>query len=461
MSEPLTVGVDIGTTSVKAVAATADGTVVARTRIPHRIIAPTPDRLEHDARRAWRLNPRKAFATVEAAAGGPIAGVAVCSMVPSLAAVDRRGVPFTPGVMYGDYRGQPARLGQPTGRTVLPENGLIPDAEGFVGWAAKEAPDAAGYWPCQAVACNAIGGVPAVDLSMTGSLGALYHDGRWDGGLIEGLGARLDQMPVVTGMAEPAGTLPGCDTVLAGGTIDAFCDQIVAGATEPGDVLVLFGATLIVWVVTDGTADARGLFTIPHTVPGRVLVGGPSNAGALFFDWVRSIVAGADRRPSPEDPLRPAGSPDRVPVWLPYLRGERAPYNDPTMRASLHDLDIGHTPEALTRAAFEASGHVVRRFIEQSGLPGRRIVASGGGSASVPWMAAVADVTGLPVDSVAVSEGAALGAAFFARLSAGLATSLGESEQWARLGRRTEPDPAWHAAAGERFARFMELSPPL
>jgi xylulokinase len=99
--------------------------------------------------------------------------------------------------------------------------------------------------------------------------------------------------------------------------------------------------------------------------------------------------------------------------------------------------------------------------MEQSGLPCRRIVASGGGSASVPWMAAVADVTGLPVDSVAVSEGAALGAAFFARLSAGLATSLGDSERWARIGRRTEPDPAWHAAARGRFARFMELSPPL
>jgi xylulokinase len=461
VTEPLTVGIDVGTTSVKAVAVTADGTVVGRTRIPHRVIAPIPDCLEHDARRAWRLGPRRAFATVEAAAAGPIAGVAICSMVPSLTAVDRRGVPLTPGVMYGDYRGHPARLGpRPSGRLPIAANGLMPDAEGFVGWAAQEAPDAAGYWPAQAVAARAIGGVPAIDVSMTAALGALFHDGQWDESLIESLGARLDQMPVVAGLAEPAGTLAGRDTLLAGGTIDAFCDQIVTGASDPGDVMALFGATLIVWIVTDGPAEAPGLHTIPHTVPERFLVGGPSNAGALFLDWVRSVVAGANRRLRPDDPARPEGSPNRVPVWLPYLRGERAPYNDPSLRASLHDLDIGHRPESLRRAAFEASGFIIRRFIELSGLPCRRIVASGGGSASVPWMAAVADVTGLPVDSVAVSEGAALGAAFFARLTAGLASSLGEAESWARAGRRTEPDPAWHAAASARYSRFLELTPP-
>ena len=58
-------------------------------------------------------------------------------------------------------------------------------------------------------------------------------------------------MPMVVPMGEAAGTLPGTDTIVTGGTIDALCDQIVAGASEPGDVLVIFGATLIAWAVTD------------------------------------------------------------------------------------------------------------------------------------------------------------------------------------------------------------------
>ena len=73
------------------------------------------------------------------------------------------------------------------------------------------------------------------------------------------------------------------------------------------------------------------------------------------------------------------------------------------------------------------------------------------------WMAAVADATGLPVDAVAVPDGAALGAAFLARLAAGLERSLDDSRRWARVGRRIGPDPAWAAAADSRYRRFSEL----
>ena len=67
---------------------------------------------------------------------------------------------------------------------------------------------------------------------------------------------------------------------------------------------------------------------------------------------------------------------------------------------------------------------MIRRILERSGFGGRRIIATGGGSRSVPWMQAVADATGLPVDTVAVPEGAALGAAYLARMAAGLESSF-------------------------------------
>src|SRR5205807_8694100 len=114
--------------------------------------------------------------------------------------------------------------------TLLP--GTMPDAEGFLRWAAAAAPGARGYWPCQAVATHALSGLPAVDTGVTASLGALHTHGHWNADLLASFGVAEGQMPLVVPMGQAAGTLPESDTVITGGTIDALCDQIVAGATE-------------------------------------------------------------------------------------------------------------------------------------------------------------------------------------------------------------------------------------
>ena len=194
---PVTVGVDVGTTSVKALAVDEDGQVVARARVPHSVVAPEPDILRHDAKRAWHAGPRKAFEQVTAqldADGSTLAGVAVASMVPSLTAVNRRGVPVLPGLLYGDREGRQAGDAAPSDGVLLP--GTMPDAEGFLRWAAASAPDARGYWPCQAVATHALSGVPAVDTGVTTSLGLLHTRGRWNTELLGTLGASEAQMPV-------------------------------------------------------------------------------------------------------------------------------------------------------------------------------------------------------------------------------------------------------------------------
>ena len=99
----VTLGIDIGTTAVKAVAADGDGRVVARTRIPHQLRVTEPDRFEHDADQAWRRGPLAAWREL----GTPdAAAVAVSTMVPSMTAVDAQGRPITPGLLYGDSRGR-------------------------------------------------------------------------------------------------------------------------------------------------------------------------------------------------------------------------------------------------------------------------------------------------------------------------------------------------------------------
>ena len=63
MGTEVTVGIDIGTSSVKAIAADGDGNVVARSRVPHQVVVPAPEQFEHDAAAAWRVGPRRALST--------------------------------------------------------------------------------------------------------------------------------------------------------------------------------------------------------------------------------------------------------------------------------------------------------------------------------------------------------------------------------------------------------------
>jgi xylulokinase len=430
----VTVGIDIGTTAVKAVAADDDGEVVARVRLPHPVVTPDAGTLEHDAARAWRRGAIAAYDAVRRDLD--VRAVDVAAMVPSLCAVDDDGHPITAGVLYGDRRGGVAGPASPA------ESGEL---AGLLTWCAAEAPGAAGYWPAQAVANHALCGVGAIDTVTAVTAQPLHRDGAWDPAAVAAAGARPDQLPVVLPDDRPIAVVDG--VAYGPGTVDGFAEQLVAGADDPGDVLVILGATLVVWVVTQGWPVVDGLWTVPHSAPGRTLVGGASNAGGLFLDWV-------DRLLVPDEPDAPS-DPAAVPRWSPYLRGERTPLHDPDRRAALVDLDAGHGPAAVRRAAREATGFVVRHVVDRSGLAARRIVVTGGGGHDQRWVGAVADATGLPVDVVAVPEGAALGAAFLARVVAGLERGAEDAGRWARVGHRVEPDPMWAAAADGRYRRFL------
>jgi xylulokinase len=436
----VTVGIDIGTSSVKAIAADADGNIVGSARIPHEFHVPTPLRFEHGADEAWRRGPQAALA--ELADTRP-AGVSVAAMVPSLTAVDATGEPITPGLLYGDERGHHgARADHPA------ESGEL---LAFLRWTVGEAPDAAGYWPAQAVANHTLAGEPVLDTTSAATAYPLFDWTGWDAEIAGEVGVRAEQLPKLAPTGFECGRVGGADgPALGSGCIDAFAEQLVAGADEDGDVLVILGTTLIVWAVTSSDDPVPDHYVIPHTTPGKMLVGGPSNAGGLFLNWVTSLLAPGD----------PPTDPGGVPVWAPFPRGERVPLNDPGRRAVLADLDLTHGAGAVRRAAFEASGFVARRMLEATKVDPRRIVATGGGTRVDEWVQALADATGLPVDCVAVPEGGALGSAWLARIAAGLEepTAMTEGRRWARTGRRIEPDARWTPAVADRYEEFLDLT---
>ncbi len=345
MSE-VTVGIDIGTSSVKAVAADADGNVLARSRIPHEFRVPSPLRFEHDAAVAWHTGPQRALADL-----GEIKprAVSVAAMVPSLTAVDDDGVPMTPGLLYGDERGHSKRV------TAIAEAGELMQ---FLRWQAEQKPDARGYWMAQAVANHTLSGRAIVSTTVAATANPLFDWQSWDAQLLAECGARADQMPEIGVSGQPLADVRGREgCVLEGGTIDAMAEQIVAGCGEVGDVLVICGTTLIVWAVIDEPAKVANHYTIPYTTPGKFVVGGPSNAGGLFLNWVDRMLG------SDGDGV---ADPGRVPVWVPYPRGERVPLQDSGRRAQLVDLDLTHDAASVRRAAFEASAFVARRMIDAS-----------------------------------------------------------------------------------------------
>jgi xylulokinase len=445
--EDLTIGIDIGTTGVKAVAADENGQVLARVRIPHELRVPAPDLLEHDADEAWRRGPLAALDQLALPPDARARAVAVAAMVPSMTAVDSDGRPISPGLLYGDARGQVAATGE---QRALPLP-AVGEAAAFLRWTAAHTPDAAGYWPAAAVANYALSGEAVIDSATAITSLPLFDGTGWNAAACSDCGATVDHMPRVESFGVAAGRVHGTDSVLATGAVDALCEQFVAGADREGDVLVLCGTTLIVWTTTSGTRRVPGLWTIPHTVAGLSKIGGASNAGGLFLEWVNRLVA-------PGDPDAQQADPGRVPVWSPYIRGERNPFHDPDRRAVLDGLDLTHDAASVRRAAYEASGFVVRHLIELSGAPVARIVAAGGGSRVMPWMQAIADATGRPVEVSGVAEGGALGAAFLARMAVGLETTIIDAARWARIERVVDPQPAWATAVEDRYRRFLELS---
>ena len=417
----VTVGIDIGTTSVKAVAVDADGGVQARTRIPHAVNAPSPAVLEHDADAVWNISVVEACDAVSS--GHAVAGIGLAAMVPSLAAVDADGVPISPGILYGDHRGH-----HPDGEFV-----------GFLRSLEQAAPEAHAYWPAQAVASKALCGAAAIDAITAMTCLPVFGADGWDPQWCDP--ARLPELAMDSSPVGHRGDAP-----VAAGTVDALAEQLVAGADSPGDVLVICGTTLITWAVCEGWPEADGLWTIPHLQAGLSAIGGPSNAGGLFLERVRAITG---------DPTAEPSHPDRLPLWVPYIRGERTPLHDPDLRAALVGLDVGHGPADVLAAAYEAAGFVVRHHLDVAGATAERIVAAGGGTHVDRWMQALADATNLPVDVAAVPEGAARGAAWLARISAGLESGdLAEARRWARTGRRVEPRPDWAEAANRRYPQW-------
>ena len=466
--EQITIGIDIGTRSVKAVATLDDGRVVARSLVRHRLITSGIGVFEHNAQEAWVNGPLMTLQDIvnqlnsSPYADLSIRGICVAAMAPSMCAVNAEGAPISPGILYGDYRGRDYYTG------TSPISG---EACGFLESLIDDYPTAHAYWPAQAVVNYALAGKAVIDSFTAIAHGPLSDGNYWNEDLLADIGVGISKMAVIEPSGYAVGSISlGIDAtrshsgnstgeetiVLASGLVDSLGEQMAAGMLDDGEVLVVLGSTLLTWQRLPVWKATEGLWSVPDlfNLDSGCLVGGASNAGGIFIDWVINDLLGGNSMTA----YRSSTDPRSVPVWAPYPRGERTPLHDFSRRATVSGLGLEHSSGEFIRGAYEASGFVVRRNIEMSGYGASRILATGGGVNSDEWLQALADCTGLPVDVVISPEGAALGAAFMARIACGLEPAGALPDHWQRVAYTVEPNPDWLGPCSQRYEIFMSMA---
>ena len=312
------------------------------------------------------------------------------AMVPSLGAVGADGAAAGPGLLYGDRGVRPGG-----GRATRP--GDSGELLAFLAWHTAQSPGAAGYWPAQAVANHALCGRGVIDTTTAMTAHPLFDFTGWDEALAAEAGATPDQLPALVPGVEPAGEVlaahPAAGALVGGAPSTPWPSSWWRAPTGPATC----------WFCAARPSSSGACWTRPRP---RSRACGPSAHRRRALPRRRSQQR---RRPVPGGgpPLagpcrvggRRRGGPDDLPVWLPYVRGERTPLHR-RPRASVDSLALHHTAAHLMRAAYEASGFVVRHHLDlarDAGLVPQRIVATGGGTQVPVWMQSLADTTGLPV----------------------------------------------------------------
>lgn len=470
MSDPRTLlGIDLGTTSVKALLVTPGGTLRGAGRSEHPAHGPRTLG-EQDPGEWWAgvvQAVRQALREAEAGGAVDLLGLAVAGHGPTTVAVDGMGRHLGPAITWLDTRasaiasdlsrviGVPVwQLGSLPHERWLAANDPAAHASAvaflsswdwltarLTGWLGRSVPPVSLH-PTDAV-LRAGGGDPA-------RFGASVEWGTAVGGVLPGPAAEL---------GIPAGT-----PVVAGGN-DALASFHGAGLVEAGDAVDAGGTAGGLGVYWDQKLDVAGTYRAPAALPGLWLYGGAMNAVGKSVDWALGVLA-PDGGPSARDLLAEAfdlGPGADGLVFLPYLAGERAPIDDERARGVLAGLSLGHGAPHIMRAVLEAGGYALRHVAEpivDAGVQLRRLVVSGAADRMRPIAAMRADILGVPVDVPVLADTAAVGAAILAATGIGAHPDARAAiRAMVRIAERAEPHAAAHAAYDRVYQVYRELYP--
>jgi xylulokinase len=439
MPAELVVGVDLGTTALKAGLFDLKGNQLGLAEAGYPISRPRPDWAEHDPD-AWMGALAEVLAELAHDAGGRrAAAIGICSQVNTHVFVDGRGEPLRPAILWQDQRCAEvtAELNAASaGRFAFAPSFVVPRAE----WLRREE---AALWECTRYVLSPkdfvttqlcrLGTATSDPVS---SFDVVDDSGAYDPdilALVDGLDQRLpqiDRMDAPLG-AVARGDLPLIeDATVVVGTMDAWANAYGSGVVEHGQAMEVAGTSEILGVLSRERHPTPGVISF-LAVDGLHLHAGPTQAGGAALAWFADLV----RLPIPEVLSLAEGVGPGALLFLPHLLGERAPLWDSDVRGGFLGVGSDHSLAHLCRAVLEGVAYSARHLLEElekaAGLEAPVLHASGGGSQSDLWCQIKADVLARPIVRVRVRHSGCLGAALMAATGAGLVDGLREAARQA------------------------------
>jgi xylulokinase len=463
----LFLGIDISTTSAKALLIDSQGLVAASASTPLSLSTPKPLWSEQDPHEWWNgaVNSIRQALAQAGASGTQVRAIGMTGQMHGLVMLDKQDRVLRPAILWNDQRtgAECEEITRKVGAEKLLQITGNRALTGFTApkilWVHNHEPDiytqtAHVLLPKDYVRLRLTGGY-AVDKA--DGAGMLLFDLKkrdWSAEVLDILDIPRAWMPetfegpeitgvVTSAAAEETGLLAGTPVVGGGG--DQAAQAVGVGAVTPGIVALTLGTSGVVFATTDGPfVEPKGrLHAFCHSVPGAWHFMGVMLSAAGSLQWYRDTLA---RSLSYDELLAlsvdiPAGSEGLL--FLPYLTGERTPHPDPLARAAFVGLTVRHNQAHMTRAVLEGVAFGLRdsmELIKQAsgdmiGVRGAiksridQVRVSGGGARSAFWRQILADVMDAELVTVNTTEGAAFGAALLAGVGVGEWATVRESCQ--------------------------------
>jgi xylulokinase len=471
-------GIDVGTTSTKAILLHPLRGIVAEAAAPATLQSSKPGWAEEDPFEWWRNvgEITRSCLSRTGVAKEAIAGIGVSGMVPTLILLDSRGKVLRPSIQQNDARAFGEILEfrrQVDEDDVLRRTGSAITQQSIgpkLLWLRRHEPAVLEQ------AAHLMGSYDYIVYQLSGAFSCernwalesgLFDIERqlWDDSLLDlstispaWLG-RVHWPAEVVGeltaeAAQHTGLAEGIPVVA--GSADHVASAFSAGVKSPRDLLVkLGGAGDILYALDELEVEPR-LFLDYHVIPRKYLINGCMAASGSIIQWFRRHFAPeADYAAlDAEASAVPCGS-DGL-VLLPYFLGEKTPVNDPLARGVLFGLTLSHTRGHVYRAILEGIAfgflHHMTVLAERN-LHAIKARVTNGGARSALWTQITADVLGIPMEQVANHPGSALGAAFVAGMGVEVFKDWAEIERFIEISSSVQPNREAH----ERYLRLFSI----
>lgn len=495
MAQQAIIGIDIGTTSTKAVAFNTQAKPLCRYAVAYPIINPRPSFAEQDPQLVFDavLKSLKAVVELLKEDGYAIMGVCFSSAMHSLIALNDDGNPLTNCIIWADARSvqQAARLkGSALGHDVYLHTGTPLHAMSplpKICWIREQEPELFGqthkFIGIKEYVFYRLFGKYKIDYSIASATGLFnIFDLDWHQQALEVASISVDRLPepvptsytfrgLDVSLAEQLGVDPELPFVI--GASDGCLANLGSDAVCEGDAVVTIGTSGAIRVTANSPATDLNerIFSYVLT-PQKYVLGGAVNNGGIVLQWFRENFYGAEAATISEEALFellnteatsvPAGS-DGL-LFLPYLLGERSPHWNAAARACFFGVHYTHQRAHFLRALMEGiifGVYSVGEALEQTMGPVKVIYANGGFTHSALWVQMLADVFNVEVRLTDTAEGSALGAAILGMHVLGVLDNLEDASQLLTTQKTFTPDPEAHEVYIRSYLLFKSLYPKL